>query len=190
MFQVVPPPIIRSSKLYIQFWAPDDWQRNCLKHVEHFTEINCVMLHLVGYTWKYPVYIFTTWCIILSQSLLISSHSSSVHFSYIYVHCFHTLICMFSLTLYLHFVLCPLRLWKDPMITHLQLISPCSLNSSVGVYMAEFWIVSAGHNWLVRRGGLIILHSMKGTCEVMFDWQREKEVSTTFCDGSFLTILM
>ena len=75
MFQAVPPPIIRSSKLYtqhqvfvelfllvtadvsefqlnqvsgnkqkklnkylklcIQFWAPDDGQRNHLKHVEH-----------------------------------------------------------------------------------------------------------------------------------------------------------
>jgi hypothetical protein len=74
MFQAVPPPIIRSSKLYIQhrvfvelfllltvivgemelthdsgkkqkkldkysmfyiqFWAPDDGRRNCLKHIE------------------------------------------------------------------------------------------------------------------------------------------------------------
>jgi hypothetical protein len=66
MFQAVPPPIIRSSKLYIQHrvlcqtftvtchcrgrvgtvqtlyrqcWAPDDGWRNRLKHVEHFTEI-------------------------------------------------------------------------------------------------------------------------------------------------------
>ena len=35
------------------FWAPDDGQKNRLKHVEHFTEINSVTLHLVGYTWKY-----------------------------------------------------------------------------------------------------------------------------------------
>jgi hypothetical protein len=65
MFQAVPPPIIRSSNLYIQhrvfvktiiatchdgltkypmlyiqFWAPDDRRRNRLKHAEHFTEIN------------------------------------------------------------------------------------------------------------------------------------------------------
>jgi len=39
MFQAVSPPIIRSSKLYIQhlvyvqFWAPDDGRRNHLKHV-------------------------------------------------------------------------------------------------------------------------------------------------------------
>jgi len=26
--------------LYVQFWAPDDGQKNRLKHVEHFTEIN------------------------------------------------------------------------------------------------------------------------------------------------------
>ena len=39
--------------LYIQFWTPDDGRRNRLKHVERFTEINCVTLHLVGYTWKY-----------------------------------------------------------------------------------------------------------------------------------------
>jgi len=81
--------------------------------------------------------------------------------------------CMFSLTFCLHFVLCSLRLWKDPMVTHLHLISPFILNSSVGVYMAEFCIMSADHNWLVRRYGLIILHSLKGTCEVLFDWQRE-----------------
>ena len=68
MFQAVPPPIIRSTKLYIQrqvlsnqyccllqqatvlvwkyltlyvqFWAPDDGRRNRLKHVEQFIEIN------------------------------------------------------------------------------------------------------------------------------------------------------
>ena len=39
--------------LYVQFWAPDDGRRNRLKHVEHFTEISSVPLHLVGYTWKY-----------------------------------------------------------------------------------------------------------------------------------------
>ena len=26
--------------LYIKFWAPDDGRRNCMKHVEDFTEIN------------------------------------------------------------------------------------------------------------------------------------------------------
>jgi len=68
MFQAVPPPIIRSRKLYIQrqvlsnqnccllqqaavlvwkyltlyveFCAPDDGRRNRLKHVEQFIEIN------------------------------------------------------------------------------------------------------------------------------------------------------
>ena len=55
MFQAVPPPIIRSTKLYnisfrycqsilllatsvdevVQFCAPDDGRRNRLKHVEH-----------------------------------------------------------------------------------------------------------------------------------------------------------
>jgi len=64
MFQAVPPPIIRSTKLYIQrqvlsnqyccllqlvwqylalyiqFCAPDDGRRNGLKHVEQFIEIN------------------------------------------------------------------------------------------------------------------------------------------------------
>ena len=68
MFQAVPPPIIRSTKLYIQrqvlsnqyccllqqaavlvwqyltlyvqFCAPDDGRRNRLKHVEQFIEIN------------------------------------------------------------------------------------------------------------------------------------------------------
>jgi hypothetical protein len=51
MFQAVPAPIIKSSilstvaasssigwqylKLYVQLCAPDDGQRNCLKHVEH-----------------------------------------------------------------------------------------------------------------------------------------------------------
>jgi hypothetical protein len=79
MFQAVPPPIIRSTKLYIQrqvlsnqyccllslwmrwnyadpdltlyvqFCAPDDGWRNCLKHVEQFIEINrwrkhCILL--------------------------------------------------------------------------------------------------------------------------------------------------
>jgi hypothetical protein len=46
MFQAVPPPIIRSTKLYVQcqvyltlsvrFCAPDDERRNGLKHVEQF----------------------------------------------------------------------------------------------------------------------------------------------------------
>jgi hypothetical protein len=27
-----------------------------MKHVEHLTEINCVTLHLFGYTWKYICY--------------------------------------------------------------------------------------------------------------------------------------
>ena len=58
MFQAVPPPIIRSSKLYIQHrvicqtftaichcrgrdgTSPDDGRRDRLKYVEHFTEIN------------------------------------------------------------------------------------------------------------------------------------------------------
>ena len=38
--------------LYIQFWAPDDGQRNRLKYVEHFTK-NSDTLYLVGRTWKY-----------------------------------------------------------------------------------------------------------------------------------------
>jgi hypothetical protein len=66
MFQVVPPPIIRSTKLYtasgivkpivlpaaivdemerscglcVQFCAPDDGRRNRMKNVEQFIEIN------------------------------------------------------------------------------------------------------------------------------------------------------
>ena len=32
--------LTKYSMLYIQFWAPGDGWRNCLKHVEHFTEIN------------------------------------------------------------------------------------------------------------------------------------------------------
>jgi hypothetical protein len=68
---------------------------------------------------------------------------------------------MLSLTLCLHFFLCPLRFWKDPVFTHLRLISPCILNSSVDVYMAEFCILSTDHNWLVSRGGLIILHHQR-----------------------------
>jgi hypothetical protein len=61
MFQAVPPPIIRSTKLYIQpqvwqyltlyvqFCAPDAGRRNRLKHVEQFIEINisrkrCILL--------------------------------------------------------------------------------------------------------------------------------------------------
>jgi hypothetical protein len=39
--------------VYTVFELPDDGRRYRLKHVEHFTEINCVALHLVGYTWKY-----------------------------------------------------------------------------------------------------------------------------------------
>ena len=74
-FQAVPPPIIRSSKLYIQhrvlcqiffatchcrgrdgtpsysFRASDDGRRNRLKHVEHFTEIN--NLRNVASCWLY-----------------------------------------------------------------------------------------------------------------------------------------
>jgi len=75
------------------------------------------------------------------------------------------------------------------MVAHLQLISPCILNSSVGVYIAEFCIVSADHNWLVRRGGMIMLHCIKGTCEILFDCQKGG-VSITFSDGSLLTNLM
>jgi hypothetical protein len=55
--------------------------------------------------------------------------------------------------------------------------------------MVEFCIVSTGDDWLVRRGGLIILHSIKGTCVVLVDWQREEGV-LTFCDGSFLINLL
>ena len=48
MFQAVPPPIIRSTKLYttiplmlhVQFCTPDDGRRNRLKHMEHFVQIN------------------------------------------------------------------------------------------------------------------------------------------------------
>ena len=37
--------------LYVQFWAPDDGQKNRLKHVERPTEINTFeSLHLVGCT--------------------------------------------------------------------------------------------------------------------------------------------
>ena len=49
MFQEVPPPIIRSSKLYIQFWAPEDGSTNRLEHVEYFTELN--KLCNVAYCW-------------------------------------------------------------------------------------------------------------------------------------------
>jgi len=53
MFQVFPPPILCSISstiaavlvwqclmLYVQFCAPEDRWRNCLKHVEQFIEIN------------------------------------------------------------------------------------------------------------------------------------------------------
>jgi hypothetical protein len=56
--------------------------------------------------------------------------------------------------------------------------------------MVDFCIVSADYNWLVRRGGLIILRYIEGTCEVLFDLRREEGVPATFCDGSFLTDLM
>ena len=39
--------------LYMQFWAPDDGQRNCLKYVQHITEIN--KLHNVASCWLYRV---------------------------------------------------------------------------------------------------------------------------------------
>jgi len=38
------------TNMYVQFWAPDDGRKTRLKHVEHLTEIDCEMLHLVGYT--------------------------------------------------------------------------------------------------------------------------------------------
>ena len=63
MFQAVPPPIIRSTKLYIQrqvllnqyclqFCAPDDGRRNRLKHAARFIEINrsrkrCILLVVI-----------------------------------------------------------------------------------------------------------------------------------------------
>jgi len=65
MFQTVFPSIIRSIKLYIQlaagssngltkcltlyvqFCAPDDGQKNRLKHVEHLTEINKFEKHCI-----------------------------------------------------------------------------------------------------------------------------------------------
>ena len=70
MFQAVPPPIIRSTKLYIQCqvlsnqyccyrgWdgtSPDDGRRNRLKHVDQFIEINrsrkrCILLVVL---WRY-----------------------------------------------------------------------------------------------------------------------------------------
>ena len=37
--------------LYLQFWAPDDGQKNCLKHVERLTEIN--KLWNVASCWLY-----------------------------------------------------------------------------------------------------------------------------------------
>ena len=46
MFHTVSPSIIRGTRLHIQcqafvqFCAPDDGWKNCLKHVEHLTEIN------------------------------------------------------------------------------------------------------------------------------------------------------
>ena len=78
MFQAVPPPIIRSSKLctasgtlsnlhcclmlYIQCWAPDDGRRNRLKHVEHFTEIK--KLCNVSSCWLY----LKTSCLLIGTS--------------------------------------------------------------------------------------------------------------------------
>jgi hypothetical protein len=60
MFRVVPPPIIRSANNCIYsicylldtvVCAPDDGWRYHPKHVEQFPDkINCVTLHLVGYT--------------------------------------------------------------------------------------------------------------------------------------------
>jgi len=42
--------------LCIQFWAPDDEGRNCLKHVEHlYNKYHCVTLHLVGFAWKLKI---------------------------------------------------------------------------------------------------------------------------------------
>ena len=50
MFRVVSPPIIRSANDCI-YSAPDDGWWYHLKHVEQFPDkINCVTLHLVGYT--------------------------------------------------------------------------------------------------------------------------------------------
>jgi hypothetical protein len=73
MFQAVPPPIISSSKLYIQHWVlvkplllpapiveelevPDDGRRYRLKYVEYSTEINKLCnvscwLYLEIYLW-------------------------------------------------------------------------------------------------------------------------------------------
>jgi hypothetical protein len=39
--------------LFVQFFAPDDGRRNCLKRVQQFTEIE-KMLHLVGCTLEIP----------------------------------------------------------------------------------------------------------------------------------------
>jgi len=39
--------------LYVQFWAPDDGRKNCLKHVERLTEIN--KLWNVASCWLYSV---------------------------------------------------------------------------------------------------------------------------------------
>ena len=50
--------------LYIQFWAPSDGRRNCLKHVEHFTEIN--KLCNVASCWLHLKKIYL-WCILCAK---------------------------------------------------------------------------------------------------------------------------
>ena len=49
--------------LYVQFWAPDDGQKTCLKHVQHLTEIKKLWkLHLVDCTLQNYWQCFITYC--------------------------------------------------------------------------------------------------------------------------------
>ena len=49
--------------LYVQFWAPDDWRKNRLKHVEQLTEIN--KLWNVSSCWLYSVNIILSALIVI-----------------------------------------------------------------------------------------------------------------------------
>jgi hypothetical protein len=44
--------------VYTVLWAPDDGQKNCLKHVEHWkwNKDYCITLHILGCVWE-----FTGW---------------------------------------------------------------------------------------------------------------------------------
>ena len=55
--------------LCVQFGAPDNGRKNCLKHVEHLTEIN--KLRNVASFWHYSAntYLLTPWCRVLLDQL-------------------------------------------------------------------------------------------------------------------------